>query len=457
MLARGGGERRPGTCSGHQHGLSWSPDGKLLAFSDQEKHDDLTSIHLLSLETGEKKKLTAASPLVLNEWHPRFSPDGTTLAFLRGGPGRADIFLIPVAGGKDRPLTVNNRSTQGLDWTPDGKSIVFSSARPGRAGLWSLWRVSTSGGEPEPLDVGEEGQYPTLSRQGGRLAYVRSRDVLNTWRVPGPSAVEETRIPARFIESTALDYFASYSPDGKKISFTSSRSGNLEIWICDSEGTNPRQLTDLMHALTLSGTWSPDGKQIAFMSSKEGSIDIYTISSTGGVPSRFTTETSDEVSPSWSRDGRWIYFASDRSGAMEVWKKPAAGGEAIQATRNGGHYSLESQDGRFLYFGKQGPRGGPPGVWRIPVNGGEEEQILAQVRWGDWTLTGHGMCYINRGAEPGPAIETFEIATRKVNPLAVLEHDPDGLALSASPDGRWILYSVWDSVGSDIMLVKNFR
>lgn len=300
--------------------------------------------------------------------------------------------------------------------------------------------------------------YPTLSRRGGRLAYMRDPVRANIWRIPGPSAANEPRIPTRFIESSAHDLFPSYSPDGKSISFISTRTGNHEVWICDNEARNARQLTFLKPPITLASVWSPDGKQIAFYSSKEGSYDIYTIGSMGGVPTRITTETSHETTPSWSRDGRWIYFASDRSGALEVWKKPVAGGKAIRVTQSGGGPAFESDDARFLYFATSYLSGqGSPGLWRIPANGGKEERVLENVRFLERTLTGRSICYINLRTGLGPAIETFDIATGKVTRLAVLEHIPSSWRLSVSPDGRWILYDVAESAGSDIMLVENFR
>jgi Tol biopolymer transport system component len=91
---------------------------------------------------------------------PRFSPDGHTLASIRSAPaGAGDIYTVPVAGGEPKRLTFDKVSTPGLDWTPDGAYIVFSSERGGDQ---SLWKVPASGGEPERLPVGQ-GRSAALS------------------------------------------------------------------------------------------------------------------------------------------------------------------------------------------------------------------------------------------------------------------------------------------------------
>ena len=96
--------------------------------------------------------------------------------------------------------------------------------------------------------------------------------------------------------------------------FYSARSGDLEIWLCDSEGRNPAQLTSFGGAGVGRARWSPDSRWIAFNSKKDGNTDLYVISVEGGRVRRLTTEASNEWRPSWSKDGRWIYFAWDRTG-----------------------------------------------------------------------------------------------------------------------------------------------
>jgi dipeptidyl aminopeptidase/acylaminoacyl peptidase len=176
------------------------------------------------------------------------------------------------------------------------------------------------------------------------------------------------------------------------------------------------------------------------------------------LPRRLTTESSSDVVPSWSKDGRSIYFASNRTGTYQVWKAPAEGGPAVQVTQNGGFAAFESPDGQFVFYAKFTE----PGIWRVAVEGGEETLVLDLLQpgfWGYWAVSEQGIYFLNSKAEPRPAIEFYRFATRRATRVFVPEKDPfygdPGLALS--PDGRWILYVQIDQLGSDIMLVENFR
>jgi DNA-binding winged helix-turn-helix (wHTH) protein len=145
---------------------AWTPDSKFLAVRDD------TAIVLVSVEGGEKRKLTSPPAGWVGDWLAAISPDGGTLAFsrVRNGP-TADIFLAPVSdGARSRRLTHDNRGIEGLAWTPDGKEIVFSSSRAGDA---TLWRISASGGTPERLPaVGAKAVQPAIAVQGRRAAFV---------------------------------------------------------------------------------------------------------------------------------------------------------------------------------------------------------------------------------------------------------------------------------------------
>jgi Tol biopolymer transport system component/predicted Ser/Thr protein kinase len=433
--------------------LDWSPDGKFLAFSDPMPDGKALRISVLSLDTLEKRAVTTPPfSSGIGDWCPHYSPDGQTIAFLRStNYGNADLYLIPSAGGEVRRLTHNAR-VHGLTWTPDGKHLIYSTFR----GTTSrLWKISVAGGDGERLFVGtENASNPVLSRDGRRLAYVQVFSDVNIWRFEVPRAPGRARPPTRLIASTQYDGSPQYSPDGKRIAFSSGRSGSVEVWVSESDGSNAIQLTHFSGPAAGTPRWSPDGRKIAFDCDASGNGDIYVISTEGGEPRRLTTDSSNEYVPSWSRDGRWIYFASDRTGAWQVWKKPAEGGKAVQVTKGGGFAAFESYDGKTLYYAKGQLQSA---LWMVPVAGGEETPVLEQMAgWGFWGLTQKGIYFDDDGTK---AIEFYSFATRKVGRVVTPEKDPayGYPGLSVSPDSRWILYTQIDTSSSNIMVVKNFR
>jgi Tol biopolymer transport system component len=278
----------------------------------------------------------------------------------------------------------------------------------------------------------------------------------NIWRLD-LSASPKDRSDMPFISSTRLDVEARYSPDGKKIAFTSKRSGTYQIWVCDSDGSNPRQLTDLA-STNGDPNWSPDSRYISFDTRIRGNADIFVIDAEGGQPRALTTEPSDDVTSSWSRDGRWVYFSSNRGGSLQIWKMPAEAGQAVQVTKQGGFQGRESVDGKFVYYLKGR---GTPGIWRVPVEGGAEVLVLTQpgvnarsVR--AWTVSEKGIYFASAENPAKPLIEFYSFSTRKVMRLATLAR-PFRSVLSISPNGQWLLYTQEDQYGSDIMLMENFR
>jgi Tol biopolymer transport system component len=197
---------------------------------------------------------------------------------------------------------------------------------------------------------------------------------------------------------------------------------------------------------------------VAFDCPKAGNSDIYAISAEGGPLRQITTESSNDVRPSWSRDGRWIYFGSNRSGDWQIWKSSAQGGQAVQVTMDkGAREAFESFDGKFVYFAKLNA----PGIWKIPVQGGEDKRVIEQGQMNLWALAHQGICFFDVTHSAGPALKFYSFATRQVTLLRQFSKETvvgtEETALSVSEDGRWILYTQIDQMGSDLMLVENFR
>jgi len=436
--------------------LSWSPDGEWLVLAEKPSEDEPARIVRLSLETLEKEALSSPPEDSLGDLNPALSPDGTLLAFARSGSsvwGDLDVWVQPVDGGEARRLTFGQHSgCSGLAWTPDGGEIVFTVRE-----LFyrtSLFRVSLAGGEPQPL-VGVGQDAGRASIHGNRMVYEqRTAPPPDIWRIPGRKASAPGRAPEKLIASTQIDEDPAYSPDGRKIAFTSHRSGVRNIWVCESDGSNPVQVTNLEGGARLP-RWSPDSRRLVFMSADEVSRDLYVVGTDGGMPRRLTHEPSDDNRGTWSRDGEWIYFGSDRSDSGQIWKMPAAGGEAVQVTRGGGFYAEESWDGRYLYFFRfiSAP------VWRVPVAGGEETAVWGSGDWHDFALFRDGIYmasfrfFFNVHREPY-TIQYFDLESGRVSEVFREEGPFSYLGLAVSPDEEWMLYCRRPYEQSELMLVE---
>ena len=451
ISALGGAEQRLYTQTGVGClRLDWSPDGKSLVFGQSADNGLHSRIALLSLDDLKVRTLTNPSPQD-DECEATFSPDGSMVAFARGGVGGLgrDVFVVPVTGGEARRITFDNAWFASCAWTRDGKEIVFASNRGGPV---ILWRVSAMGGVPTPVPgVKDSATHPSISRKGNLLAYEHFGYINSIWRLDLKDETHAGRPPSRAIASRGVfNWSPDVSPDGKKVVFQSDRLGYSDIWYCDTDGSNCTQLTSL-HGTAGGAHWSPDGHQVVFEFQKQSYYDIYVVEVPGGRPRLIQTfPGSDNGLPSWSRDGKWIYFYSSHDpGPLQLWKVPAQGGTPVRVTRNGGRNAMESEDGRFVYYWKSNQ----PGIWRTPLNGGEEQRVWDQPAGSPRALSRNGVYFID--GDPDGKLQFFDFRTRKATLIAHIDKPAPGLALS--PDGKSLFFSRNESEVYEIMLVKNFH
>jgi Tol biopolymer transport system component/tRNA A-37 threonylcarbamoyl transferase component Bud32 len=442
--------------------LAWCPDSQCLVVTDSPGEGKPDALFVVSLGTGQRRQLTNPHPPLLSDSNPAISSDGRSLVFRRESAVEAgELYWLPLgkgvtASGEAKSLTLPSLNASHPTWMPDGKEILFSAKE-------TLWRMAVSGrnlGDSPPARlpyVGEDGLMPVVSRpqpgRPARLVYARSFSDWNIWRVetsaPGAPASSP---PIVAISSTRLDNIPQFSPDGRRVVFQSTRSGDSEIWLADPDGSNATQLTSMGQCLA--PRWSPDGRLIVFESNLEGRFGIYLISVEGGKPRRLTTHPANYAAGSFSRNSQWIYFSSDRTGEYQVWKMPASGGEEVQVTRNGGFVALESLDGAYIYYtASMGTK--PSSLWRLPTSNGQPVKVLDGVIMRAFTVLEKGIYYIDRpSAEARLRFLDFNIGQSET----VARNIGDvRWGLTASSDGRTILYSRADSSVEDLMLVENFR
>ncbi len=216
--------------------LAWSPDDKFLVFAGRTDQAE-TQLHLFlyDFEKQEKRQLTDSPE---DDRTPVFSPDGKTLAFIRG---LDEIYVMPSTGGEPRQLTFENRRIFGLAWSAKGNELIFSSARAGNP---TLWKIAATGGTPQALTPGgEQVGNLAISHVGKRLAYVQNIRDSNIWQLEVSDSPSASNAAAALVSSTRLEMQPEFSPDGKQIVFVSTRSGWRELWMSDSAGHNLVQLT----------------------------------------------------------------------------------------------------------------------------------------------------------------------------------------------------------------------
>lgn len=157
----------------------------------------------------------------------------------------------------------------------------------------------------------------------------------------------------RFTAESSSETDPAWSPDGKRIAFTTDRDGNREIYVIDADGTNSARLTNGA-AADYHPAWSPDGTRIAFVSERDGNAEIYVMNADGSNPARLTNHGAGDQDPAWSPDGRRIAFTTFRVGATpQVYLMDADGTALVRFTTTSGQQPAWSPDGTRLVFATQ--------------------------------------------------------------------------------------------------------
>ena len=386
--------------------MDCSRDGRLLLVShSRDERLKRFALYLVSTADAGMTQLTYP-PEGLVDHSPRFSPDGSKVAFVRGlEGGTGDLCFLNLDGnyqpvGEARMVEYDYGQIFNPTWSRDGKAVFLSS---GYEASSRLWKIQVGGKGNALIQQVQQGLGElTISRAGSVVSVQQSSD-LNIWQRKLEPSSTDTAL-ARNVNSSRNEWAPVYSPDGKRIAFLSDRSGEVKLWICDADGRNLIELASGLSSYNNILSWSPDGKWLAFDSHVGGNSDIYLICAetryehelccqgSDRCSRRLTEHPGEDMLPSWSQDNGSVLFASNRDGKFNIWKVPAEGGEAIRLTAGGAIYGKESRDGDYLIYGNW-PQ---PGISRLNLHNGQVDLVAEDALGYPFDQDTNGLYYLIR-------------------------------------------------------------
>lgn len=447
-------ERRLAACGNlEEPRLSWSKDGDWLLESFAPGPDPIRGwqIARVSTATGVRETLTLPTPGTLGDYNPSVSPDGTRIAFVRGINGAtSDLHLVSISGGAPTRVTWDNQDLVGVDWSADGRSLIYATDR---AGGYTIWKVGVDGGDPQ-LVVGGAAKlkHPSVARGSGRVTYESWAYEINLWEAPIVDRLDlegdlaPTKRPT-VRTSDQWNHSPDLSPDQSQIAFVSTRAGGAEVWIANRDGSSARQLSAFGRASMRAPRWSPDGRTILISAAVNGQSDLYTFEATSGVMTRLTNDEQDEVAPSWSHDGAAILFGARLGGTWQLMQMQIADRSRRQLSIDGGYAAQPSPDGASILF----TRLEQPGIWTMPANGGASRLLVPGVRAAEtlnWRVMPSGIFHVGVTADQTVVRRAPLTGGPGVDAAWIGSYSWPGFAVTN--DGK-VIYAHWDRRESNIM------
>ncbi len=293
---------------------AWSPEGKRIVFAEEsisrpeDRSGRVSQLWSLDLPSGKKRLLTKEDGV-----QPQWSPGGRFIAYWAIDlDGDRDLYTIPAEGGTPIRLTRDHFVDWNPVWSPDGAWLYFCSTRGGPMAIWRVpMRESTGEARGAPEWVRTPGNYPahlSFSRDGRRLSYSQ---LLNTGRLSTvrfePDRQSVVSEPKEILASAKGAARPALSPDGNWLAFNSTEQEE-HLFIIGADGSGLRQLTNGQHR-NRGPRWSPDGKRLAYFSSRSGDWEIWEIGVDGKDARQITQLAGQNVAwPVWSADGKRLAY-----------------------------------------------------------------------------------------------------------------------------------------------------
>lgn len=239
-----------------------------------------------------------------------------------------EVYVSDYDGANPRRITINRTMNLFPNWSPDGRSIAYTSYRSGVPDVViSNIYVGTM---EAPTKGVSQNWLPVFSPDGTRLAFTSSRDGNSEIYVINRDGSDLRRLT----NNPAIDTTPTWSPNGSQIAFTSDRSGSAQIWVVGADGAGLRRISYESYADR--PTWSPPPfNEIAFSARTGPGFDIKILNIANGETRQITFGEGSNESPAWAPNGRHMAFMSTRAGRSQIFTVDGDGRNLRQITRDG--------------------------------------------------------------------------------------------------------------------------
>jgi serine/threonine protein kinase len=434
-----------------------SPDDKRLAFVRGYPEEGTCALILANADgTGEEKFLVRKGADLFpfgaasRAFAPAWSPDGQMIAFqARGDTPSAGSSHVEIVQVKDKTTrTLTNQKWTGIGqivWLADGGGLILTAAEDSSGAFQQVWHVAYPSGEARRVTNDLNNYFGiSLNSDSSALVTMQAEQLSNIWVLPEGDTKRAVKISSGKTEG---DDGVAWTPDGH-IVYTSSTTGDQDIWVMKGDGSDQKQLTRGARRSSGSAV-SPDGRYIVFASTRTGERRIWRMDIDGSNPKQLTNGTNDQY-PTFTPDGQWVLYVNADAGST-LWKVPIDGGEPVQVTDYYAYKPSVSPDGKWIaalfietkakrYYasiipfegGKPGvqfdfplsrmrfvwtpdsraliyivTRGGVSNLWRQPIDGGKPTQITDfnsdQIFWFDYTPD-HRQLALARGTQTSDVV-----------------------------------------------------
>lgn len=446
--------------AGINSGAAFSPDGRQIAFFRVRPSGSGESLFVANADGSGERELAVRSGdeeffsglFSTVSW----SPDGKTIATpIRNLPENyLTVATVAVETGELRPATTNRWFIlRQVAWLPDGDSILLSGAESSTAPS-QIWQLSYPSGEVRQLTNDLNSLHGVgLTANADTIATVQAERTANIWVAPANDPARASKITS----GRGFNREISWTPEGK-IVYASNMDGNWELYITDTNGTEPSQLTT--DALTDQFPFvTPDGRSIVFMSDRTGPPHIWRMDIDGSNQTQLTHEGYN-VRPQVTADGRSIIFESSLGKGWGLWKIPIEGGQPVQLSDQLSNYPAISPDGKQIAVYYRAAANAAAKLAMLSSETGElikvfDETITERESLNlDWTPDGKAVVYgvMKKGvgnlwAQPIAGGPPKQITNFTSDRIFWFKFSRDGKQLAVSRG----------TINRDVILIKNFR